>query len=595
MAQVVSGSINTTAYSNRYLTFSWTATQDIAKNQSTINWSLVGAGSQTQYFKSGNFKVVIAGEVVYESATRINLYNGTKVASGSKTILHKADGSQSFSASVQAAIYSQSVNSTGTNSWELKAIPRYAKLVAAPNFRDDRNPVVSYSNPAGNAVLKLEMGIFNEGGSQSLVPYREVSKTASSYTFNLTTEERNNLTRYSPNSNTASVRFYIKTTAADGTTSLDSLTQTLTITNAHPEIRGIEIKETNTDVLSVTNDEKCIVRGKSNMYVGVELSPQKNSTIKECHITNGSETSLANSYYFSEPTNSKISIIVEDSRGNITTEEIDLSNNSMGYKWLLYTAPTCSATATASLATGSETNSTISISASGDCYSGLIGNTQNVVKVSYTITEKESGDLVELGTVDARLSNNKYTCDISTTGDVDYTKTYVVKVGVKDLLNTALNYADDIAVVTKTIFDWSKDDFNFNVPVKFNNVAMVDFIVEQGTEAMGSNGTWYWQKWNSGKAECYGLRNYGNMGVSSAFGGLYRSEAFQQSLPTGLFKSAPECCNINYAGSSSDWAAFIMPRLPADTSNTCGFYVVRPGSGTISQAKISFYILGRWK
>ena len=39
----LSGSFNTTAYSGRYLTFSWTATQNVAANTSTISWRLVGA------------------------------------------------------------------------------------------------------------------------------------------------------------------------------------------------------------------------------------------------------------------------------------------------------------------------------------------------------------------------------------------------------------------------------------------------------------------------------------------------------------------------------------------------------------------------
>ena len=34
----LSGSFNTTAYSGRYLTFSWTATQNVAANTSTISW-----------------------------------------------------------------------------------------------------------------------------------------------------------------------------------------------------------------------------------------------------------------------------------------------------------------------------------------------------------------------------------------------------------------------------------------------------------------------------------------------------------------------------------------------------------------------------
>jgi hypothetical protein len=248
-----------------------------------------------------------------------------------------------------------------------------------------------------------------------------------------------------------------------------------------------------------------------------------------------------------------------------------------------------------SLALNGSTTSTASISATGVFYNGAIGKTTNTITVKYGVWEEGQDNAVATGTItNVRYLGNKYNAKIDISG-LSYQKTYKFKCWAYDVLPNYSAYSDEMSLSTLPIFDWSKEDFNFNVPVSFSGSPMVDFVVEQGTASMGSNGTWYWQKWNSGKAECYGLRNYGNMGVSTAFGGLYRSAAFQQSLPSGLFVSAPECCNINYAGSSSDWAAFIMPRLPASTTNSCGFYVLRPESGTISQAKISFHILGRWK
>ena len=104
MAKVTSGSFNTRAYSNRYLTFSWTCTQDVSTNTSTISWTLKGAGSASGYYKAAPFSVTIAGEEVYSSSTRIELWNGTTVASGTKKITHNTDGTKSFSASVKAAI-----------------------------------------------------------------------------------------------------------------------------------------------------------------------------------------------------------------------------------------------------------------------------------------------------------------------------------------------------------------------------------------------------------------------------------------------------------------------------------------------------------
>lgn len=120
-----SGSFNTSGYEGRYLTFSWSIkSQDPGTNKTVINWSLKGAGGDSTWYKSGNFKVVIAGVTVYSSATRIQLSKGTVVASGTYTFTHNNDGTKTFSASAQAGIYTTAVNCTGSGSFTLDTIPR---------------------------------------------------------------------------------------------------------------------------------------------------------------------------------------------------------------------------------------------------------------------------------------------------------------------------------------------------------------------------------------------------------------------------------------------------------------------------------------
>lgn len=135
-----SGSFNTSAYSGRYLVFAWSIkSQDVAANKTTISWSLKGAGGDSTWYKSGNFKVVIAGVTVYSSAARIELANGTTVASGTHTLVHNADGSKSFTASAEAGIYTTAVNCTGSGSFTLDKIPRASQpsLVTWPETTND--------------------------------------------------------------------------------------------------------------------------------------------------------------------------------------------------------------------------------------------------------------------------------------------------------------------------------------------------------------------------------------------------------------------------------------------------------------------------
>lgn len=147
-----SGSFNTSGYSTDYgtacLTFSWSVkTQDPATNKTVINWSLKGAGLDSgHHIKAGGFKVVINGQTVYSKSTdyRIELYTGTVVASGTATISHNANGTQSISASAEAGIYYYAVNCSGSKSWDLPTIPRYANITTFNiNKRDETSVAVN--------------------------------------------------------------------------------------------------------------------------------------------------------------------------------------------------------------------------------------------------------------------------------------------------------------------------------------------------------------------------------------------------------------------------------------------------------------------
>lgn len=125
----LSGSISTNSYDGRYLTLSWSATQSISSNQSTISWTLSANGGSSSWYYTGPVTVVINGETVYSlsSSGRYAMYSGT-VASGSLAIKHNTDGTKSFTVSVSAAIYTNAVNCTGSNTFTLDAIPRYPSV-----------------------------------------------------------------------------------------------------------------------------------------------------------------------------------------------------------------------------------------------------------------------------------------------------------------------------------------------------------------------------------------------------------------------------------------------------------------------------------
>ena len=149
MAQVSIGSFNTTACEGRYLTFNWSVDNtNIASNYKEIYWSLVGAGVGG-YVTCGNFKVVIDGETVYNSSNRVDVWVGTVIASGYKKIYHNNNGAKTFSASAEAGIYEIAVNCSGSGTWELPSIPRYANITSFAVFqRDETSVLYSFSHDA---------------------------------------------------------------------------------------------------------------------------------------------------------------------------------------------------------------------------------------------------------------------------------------------------------------------------------------------------------------------------------------------------------------------------------------------------------------
>ena len=127
----LSGSISTNGASGkgegRYYTLSWTATQSIANNTSTISWTLSTAGGKSSWMTERTVYVDIDGERVFSKTEAVDRYRGT-IATGTKTISHNSDGTRSFSVSLAAAIYYSSIGCTGSETFTLDTIARASTL-----------------------------------------------------------------------------------------------------------------------------------------------------------------------------------------------------------------------------------------------------------------------------------------------------------------------------------------------------------------------------------------------------------------------------------------------------------------------------------
>ena len=217
-----------------YLKFSWEITsQSVADNTSTISWKLTGQRGTTHYVNAGGFKVVIDGDTVYSKSTdyRIELYNGTVVASGIKTLTHGSDGTRSFEVSIQGGIYTYAVNCTGSKAFILDTVPRASTITSAANVTLGNTCSVKWTPKATTFYYKL---VFTLGDFTKTVTGIEPKKT-SAYTYTGYTIPVDGVAQKITDSNTGTMKVTLTThTAASCTSdnqigSADSDTFTVTV------------------------------------------------------------------------------------------------------------------------------------------------------------------------------------------------------------------------------------------------------------------------------------------------------------------------------------------------------------------------------
>ena len=165
----LSGSVTTSSSEGRSVTLNWSASQSITNNTSTVSWSLVGSGSFSGWVQVSEIRVTINGSQQYyrSSSNHTQCYNGTQLASGSLTISHAADGTKSFSITVEAGIYQWAINCSGSGSFTLNTIPRASSIssVTSSVTVDGSNSVtvnISRNSTAFTHKVKFAFGSYSQ-------------------------------------------------------------------------------------------------------------------------------------------------------------------------------------------------------------------------------------------------------------------------------------------------------------------------------------------------------------------------------------------------------------------------------------------------
>ena len=521
-----------------------------------------------------------------------------------------------------------STNYANYSTFSVPAVPRQVLILTAPNFNDEENPTITYNNVHGSNIESLEAGISIDGLIANIY-YKPVDTGSNSYTFDLSEEDREYLRKQTVNSNTRSIWYMLKT-VVDGAIYYDKVERTLSIVNANPVVTP-NIYDTDANTIALTGNEKVLIRYHSDARAAINTYTQKHATLAEYYTKNGATQVSAPAHTFENVESDLFIFYSRDSRGNTTTQVLE--PNMYNYVHL-----TCNLGDNLP-----DTDGNYVFDIKGQYYNGTFGATDNTLLVEYRMRADDSsfGDWTAISHT---LNGNSYTATTTITG-LDYRTHYVVQVRATDKLEVATT--PETQIFSKPVFSWSDKDFEFNCDVNVNGeltvngepvggnvdlsnyytkeevyaktetytkaevdalipevpdtptITPADYITATGTEAMGTNGTWYWIKWNSGRAECYGRRNFGAMSISTASNSIYVSEAFSQALPSGLFKEAPfyigkDICANGNSGVSYTWLT--CGGNEASTATSTGrFYVCCSKKANPGAVDISFHIIGRWK
>lgn len=327
-----SGSFKTSDYSGRYLLFSWEVTsQSIANNTTTISWTLAGAGRASDgYYKSGNFRVTIDGKVVYSDTTRINLYEGTKVSSGTYTFTHDSAGEKSFKVYAEAGIYTVAVNCTGQGTFTLDQIPRASSINSVSGNKITDTFSVSFKKYVSSYSDTLNIGVDGMRAEQVISVY------TSGATFTLSDALKAEIYAASQNSQSATLAFWL--TTYNGSTKVgDSakITRSVTINDSQPSIGNVTYADTNDATTEITGDSSKVIRNYSSVRVTISgIKAFNGATLAKLNVTLG-----------------EIDKDVVISGSTISTKTVDLGAVNLSYDSVLKVTVTDSRghTATASI------------------------------------------------------------------------------------------------------------------------------------------------------------------------------------------------------------------------------------------------------
>lgn len=437
-------------------TYAKYSNQSIADNKTTYEL-------KSTYYTSQNTLSFSSATGNLDGTTRsygyTTMYKGeTTISEVSRTITHNTDGSSPIKN--VATSWTATFGGSGSTSADIDfpKINRYATLTSAPDFNDEASPKITFTKNimSSSAVVEACMKL-NPNDATPIIPYRQVDVSSGSYTFNLTTAERNALRNQIPNSNTLNIYYLLRTTYQGNSYFSISGVKTVTIVNATPTISSITTTEQNTKVSALLGTSaNTIVQNASNVKVDVSASATKGASLTKVELTHSGTTysDTTSPYSFTVPVKANsFTIKATGSRPNPnTTTSQTITRTMIDYKPVAINS--------FSFKRQTETSSTIILNLSATYYQQTFGSTANAPIVKW---KKDDGSWTTLTSSQYTIDNTNHKLTVSNLSlgeQVDYEHEATFTIYIEDKLSTAQNSAK-VTIGIPTL-ELGKDDVKVN-------------------------------------------------------------------------------------------------------------------------------------
>lgn len=367
----------------------------------------------------------------------------------SKRVYHNADGTGSVTISGSAKGPSgtsmASASASGSKTITLPQIARTSS-VSATSAKIGATSTITISRQSSSFTHTLTYSF--KGETTTALTGTIVSKTSdTSVSWTIPKDFYNKI----PNSTSGTVT--ITCTTYSGSSSVGSSTCTITASANSGDIQvsfNPTYEDTNTTTKTLTGDSSKLVKYYSTAKVTSNATGAYGATIKSQSIKCGSKTVSSSPASFPNVETFTFTFSATDSRGYTTTKNLTATNVVDYCKLTAYI--------------GNETpaaDGTYTFKVKGNYFNDSFGAVNNTLTVNYR-WKVSGGTFSNWQSMTLSISGNTYVASASLSG-LDYQTTYIFQAQATDKL-MAVDTGEK-AIKSKPTFDWSGEDFAFNVPV----------------------------------------------------------------------------------------------------------------------------------